>query len=281
MQHSKFAGHSETMAAFRAVACVGFGMWLLLLSACKHSPTQREVEGALAHYDLGIYAQQTNPQAALYEFNQALALNPQLTEAVHAKAVLFHLSFKRPGEAEALYQEALRQKPDYSEAKVNFGNLLAEQGRRAEAVALYEEALNDLMYPTPYLARANLGWLHFQSGNWELAQTNLRQAMAQNPSFCLAYFMSSSVYKAQGNLSAACEQLGMFAAHCPEHADAHRQHGVCLLELQKPQEAMEAFEACVAKATAAEEMLKRSCQRSLAVLPKAPAEPEAFISVGK
>jgi Tfp pilus assembly protein PilF len=254
-------------------------MCLLLLLACRHTPTQREIEGALVHYDLGIYAQQTNPQAALYEFEQALALNPQLTEAVHAKAVLFHLSFRRPGEAEALYREALRQKAGYSEAKVNLGNLLAEQGRFAEAVALYEEALNDLMYPTPYLARANLGWAYFQSGNFELAQTSLRQSMVQNPSFCLAYFMLSSVYKAQGALSAACEQLEMFAKHCPEHADAHRQHGACLLELQNPQGAAEAFGACVDKATAAEEALKRSCQRSLEALHKAPAEPEAFISI--
>jgi len=254
-------------------------MCFLLSLACKHLPTQREEEGALAHYDLGIYAQRTNPQAALYEFNQALALNPRLTEAVHAKAVLFHLSFRRPGEAEALYKEALRQKPGYSEAKVNFGNLLAEQGRHAEAIALYEEALNDLMYPTPYLARANLGWTYFQAGKLEWAQANLRQSIAENPSFCLAHFMLSSVYKAQGHLSAACERLEMFARHCPEHADAHRQHGSCLLELQKPREAEEAFVACVAKATLAEEAIQRSCQRSLESIAREPIESTAFISV--
>jgi len=282
MQHTKFA---ECEVAFRAATRVGslmcFGAGLLLLWACAHVPTQRETEGALAHYDLGIYVQQTNPQAALYEFNQALALNPRLTEAVHAKAVLFHLAFRRPGEAEALYREALRQKPGYSEAKVNFGNLLAEQGRHAEAVALYEEALNDLMYPTPYLARANLGWAYFQAGNAGLAQANLRQAIAQNPSFCLAYFMLSSVYKTQGNLLAACEQLEMFAMHCPEHADAHRQHGTCLQELQKLKEAAQAFKDCISKATATEEMLRRSCQRSLEALLKMSTETEAFISIGE
>jgi len=259
------------------------GMWLALSFACVHSPTQREMEGALVHYDLGIHAQQTNPQAALYEFNQALALNPQLAEAVHAKAVLLHLAFRRPAEAEALYKEALQQKPGYSEAKVNFGNLLAEQGRHTEAIVLYEEVLNDLMYLTPYLARANLGWAYFQSGNLGLAKTNLRQSIAQNPSFCLAYFMLASVYKAQGDLPAVCEQLEMFAVHCPEHADAHRQYGTCLQEIQKPKEAAEAFEACVAKATAAEEALRRSCQRSLVALPTArtnsATDSEAFISV--
>lgn len=253
------------------------GMGFLL--ACAHLPTQREKEGALAHYDLGIYAQQTNPQAALYEFNQALALDAQLTEAVHAKAVLFHLSFRRLGEAEALYREALRQKAGYSEAKVNLGSLLAEQGRHAEAMVLYEEALDDLLYPTPYLARANLGWAYFQQGNFELAQTNLRQSLAQNPSFCLAYFMLSSVYKAQGAWSAACEQLEMFAKRCPEHADAHRQYGMCLLEQRKPQEAAEAFAACVAKATDAQEAIGRSCRQSLGGFPKVSTEAEAFISI--
>ena len=233
----------------------------------------------MAHYDLGIYAQQTNPQAALYEFNQALALNPRLTEALHAKAVLFHLAFRRASEAEALYREALRQKPGYSEAKVNLGNLLAEEGRHAEAIALYEEALNDLMYPTPYLARSNLAWAYFQTGNWGLAQANLRQSIAQNPSFCLSYFMLSSVYKARGELSAACEQLESFARHCPEHADAHRHYGRCLLELQKTQEAKKAFHECMARATISEEALRRSCQRSLESLSKAPIAAEAFISI--
>jgi Tfp pilus assembly protein PilF len=254
-------------------------MWLLFLFACKHLPTQREKEGALAHYDLGIYAQQTNPQAALYEFNQALALDSELTEAVHAKAVLFHLSFRRFGEAEALYREALRQKAGYSEAKVNLGNLLAEQGRHAEAIALYEETLNDLLYFTPYLAQANLGWAYFQSGNFELAQANLLKSLAQNSSFCLAYFMLSSVYKAQGALSAACEQLEMFARHCPEHADAHRQYGMCLLELEKPREAAEAFGVCVAKTTDAKGAILRSCQQSLEALLHASMETGAFISI--
>ncbi|MCL2011195.1 MAG: social motility TPR repeat lipoprotein Tgl [Cystobacterineae bacterium] len=269
----------KAMVVLRRGACVGLGVCFLFLFACKHFPTQREREGALAHYDLGIYAQQTSPQAALYEFEQALALDPQLTEAVHAKAVLFHLSFKRPVEAEAFYREALRQKAGYSQAKVNLGNLLAEQGRYEEAIALYEEVLDDLMYSTPYLARANLGWAYFQSGNFELAQRNLHQSLAQNPSFCLAYFMLSSVYKAQGELLSACEQLEMFARHCSEYADAHRQHGSCLLELQKPQEAAQAFEACVAKATDAEEATKRSCQQSLEAPAKAWVEPEAFISI--
>lgn len=231
------------------------------------------------HYDLGIYAQQTNPQAALYEFNQALALDPQLAEATHAKAVLFHLSFRRVGEAEALYRGALRQKEGYSEAKVNLGSLLAEQGRHTEAIALYEEVLDDLLYPTPYLARANLGWAYFQLGNFELAQANLLGALAQNASFCLAYFMLSSVYKAQGNLSAACERLGMFAKHCPEHADAHRQYGVCLLEKEDAQKAAEAFASCVDKATDAQEAIQRSCRQSLEALGKMPLATEAFISV--
>src|SRR5207302_2480624 len=58
--------------------------------------------------------------------------------------------------AEAIphYQQALQFKPDYADAHNNWGNALANQGKMAEAIPHYQQALQ--IRPDHASARANL-----------------------------------------------------------------------------------------------------------------------------
>jgi tetratricopeptide (TPR) repeat protein len=58
------------------------------------------------------------------------------------------------GEAERHYLEALRQKPDFLDARFNLGNTFARQGRFQEAAREYREVLR--RKPTYREARENL-----------------------------------------------------------------------------------------------------------------------------
>src|SRR5215510_10486736 len=104
----------RALAAALALAAAG------LLGSCVHIPTEKERQGAEAHYDLGISAQTAGDvRSALKEFEESLKLDDDFAEAHNAIAVLLHLSFDRKDEAEKHYKRALEIRPTFSEAKVN------------------------------------------------------------------------------------------------------------------------------------------------------------------
>src|SRR5687768_3763771 len=116
---------------------------LLTAAAFKHVPSEKELQSAQIHYDLGVQVQQRDPQAAYLEFEKAIAQDPTLAEAHNAIAILLHLAFQRHEEAITHYKQALAIRPTFSEAKTNLANLYLDQKRYDEAIRLYQEALND------------------------------------------------------------------------------------------------------------------------------------------
>ena len=201
-----------------------------MLGSCVHVPTDKERQGAEAHYDLGINAQSNGDvRSALKEFEESLKLDPDFADAHNAIAVLLHISFERKDEAEKHYKQCAGDPPSFSEAKVNLGNLYLDQGRLDEAIALYEQALNDMLYATPYIAEANLGWAYFKKGNTPQAIEHLRASVTHNPQFCLGYKDLGLVQDARGDLAAACTEFGRFVQACPKVAEAHQLLGSCLV----------------------------------------------------
>ena len=233
-------------AAVLALAAAG------VLGSCVHIPTEKERQGAEAHYDLGISAQGTGDvRSALKEFEESLKLDDDFAEAHNAIAVLLHLSFDKKDDAEKHYKRALEIRPTFSEAKVNLGNLYLDEGRLDEAIGLYEQALNDMLYATPYIAEANLGWAYFKKGNSTQAVEHLRAAVTTNPQFCLGYKNLGLVQDARGDLAAACTEFGRFVEACPKVAEAYQLLGSCQARQGRATEARASFDACAENATGA------------------------------
>jgi tetratricopeptide (TPR) repeat protein len=234
-----------------------------VLAACVHVPTEKERQGAEAHYDLGINAQSSGDvRGALREFEESLKLDDDFAEAHNAIAVLLHLSFDKKDEAEKHYRRALEIRPSFSEAKVNLGNLYLDQGRLDEAIDLYQQALNDMLYATPYIAETNLGWAYFKKGNTPQAIAHLRAAVTTNPEFCLGYKDLGLVHDARGDLAAACTEFGRFVDACPKVAEAYQLRGSCQVRQGRAAEARASFDACVENATgAAQTKVRDECVR--------------------
>ncbi|WNG18630.1 social motility TPR repeat lipoprotein Tgl [Cystobacter fuscus] len=242
-------------------------LWFLalLLVGCKHVPTDKEREGAEIHYELALQAQRMgNVQDAYKSLQKSLELNPDYPEAHHVIGILLHLSFNRPEEAIEHYQKALALRPNFSEAKTNLANVYLSQARYDEAITLYEQALNDMLYPTPFIAQSNLGWALYKKGDKERAVQNIKAAVTVNPSFCLGYRNLGTIYEESGELSEACRYLGRYREACPDVADAHLREGACLAKQGKVEEARQSFTTCEAKATS--QNLKDDCHRLLEAL---------------
>jgi type IV pilus assembly protein PilF len=236
-----------------------FCLVLAVLGGCKHMPTEKEQQGAQIHYDLGVQAQQADPQTAFKEFEAALELDPYMVEAHNASGVLLHLSFGRQDEAIAHYRKALELRPDFTETKVNLANVFLDQKRYDEAIKLYEEALNDMLYRTPDFAHGNLGWALYKKGELRKAIESIRAALTINPKFCLGYKNLGIIYDEGGSTDEACKQFGRYRENCPEVADAHYREGVCLAKQGQTVLARQSFESCQAKATS--DVLKDDCQK--------------------
>jgi tetratricopeptide (TPR) repeat protein len=243
------------------------------LCGCKHVPTEREIQGAQIHFDLGVNAQTSGDvQTAYREYQQAVEKYPDFAEAHNALGILLHLSFKRPQEALVHYQQAVKLKPAFSDAgftsqaKTNLANLYLDLARYDEAIALYQEALNDMLYATPYIAQHNLGWAHYKRGDTKredhkLAVESIKAAVTTNPKFCLGYKNLGIIFDEQGKLEDACKNYGRYRENCPDVADAHYREGVCLAKLGQNDAARKAFAACQTKNPS--EPLKEDCKRLL------------------
>lgn len=227
-------------------------------SGCVKNVSEKDREEAGIHYDLGVQSQVEDPQTAMREFERALELNPEMPEALHARGVLLHVVFRRLDEAQASYRKALELQPKFSDAHTNLGNLYLDEKRYDEAITEYEAALNDMMYRTPFIAQANLGWALYKKGEVGKAVGQLKASVTQNPKFCLGFKNLGVISDETGQTEEGCKYFGKYREACPNEGDAHRREGVCLAKLGKRSEAKASFEQCIGKGS---DVLKDECSR--------------------
>lgn len=254
-----------SLARFFASFClVGLLAPLVLtpLMGCKHVATVREQAAATNRYDLGVLAQQQGDvTGALREYENALTLDDAFPEAHNAIALLFHLSYHRDEEAIRHYQRALEIRPTFTEAKVNLANVYLSEDRYDPAIKLYTDALNDMLYATPFIAQGNLGWAYFKKGDVRRALENIKSAVTVNPKFCLGYRNLGLILEDQGSKDAACEQFAHYQDACPDVADAQFRAGVCLARRGDLNGAKLGFTTCMEKAKDPE--TKDACRTQL------------------
>lgn len=102
--------------------------------------------------DLGQYPE------ALEAFEQALAHGVERAEEVELqRAVLFADHLRRDDAARSALESALRLRPDFVPALLNFGNLLEQRGDKSGAIACYERLL--ALPPPGHPGFAQLRWV--------------------------------------------------------------------------------------------------------------------------
>ena len=239
--------------------------------SCKHYPDEHDRQGSQIHFDLGVQAQIANDaQGAYREFKQASDLDPMNAEAHNALGILLHLAFNRPEQAIAQYREALENKPTFSEAKVNLANVYLSQDKYEDAIVLYEQALNDMLYPTPFIAQNNLGWAYFKKGDAAQGLSNIKAAVTTNPKFCQGYRNLALIYDAQNSPRLACDQWHKYAETCPDQPEPLYRGAMCLLRQGDAAGAKKSFTECVNKA---KDELKEDCRVQLEQLSGRTAQP--------
>lgn len=237
----------------------------LLLAACAHGPTAREMKTAEIHHDLGAEAlQKGTPPDALREFDAALEAWPDMPEAHRGRGLVLEFGYDRVKEAEAEYRQAIRLRPNYSEAHNDLGQVLARAGRWPEALNEFDEALASPFYREPWVARCNKGLALHGMGKKEEGYRELKTCLTIAPRYCKGRRELGRLYLAEGKLKEALDELGTYARDCDQVVDAHLQLGQARMKAGDLAGAKASFERCLTLSRGAPS--GDECRRSLELL---------------
>jgi tetratricopeptide (TPR) repeat protein len=147
-----------------------------------------------------------------------------LTHATDSARIHFNLGNQyynqgKIAEAVPLYEKAIELDPEYSDAYTNLGLLHYESGRIREAVALYEKAVQ--ITPKHSMAHTNLGVAYYDLGRRAEALSSYKKAIELNPDNAEAYNNWGIVEYHLGNDGAAAELYQKAIEADPAYAKAY------------------------------------------------------------
>lgn len=139
------------------------------------------------------YYQEKNYDVALDEIKKALAANPEMADAYGVRALIY-TAMNEKALADENYQRAQRLAPRNPELSNNYGMFLCDNGRPAQAMPLFEAALNNPMYRTPVRAMVNAGNCALKTRDYATAERYLLDALRLDPNFTSIHAGLARVY---------------------------------------------------------------------------------------
>ncbi len=132
---------------------------------------------------------------------QALSSLPEPPQAQRVKLGVAYERLGRLAEAEALYQQILRQTPDFADATWRLGVVRWRQGRHEEAARLWEQAV--AQQPDHARAMADLGLALQERGDLAGAEALFERAARVNPRTAGPWLSLGYLYASRGDLPRA------------------------------------------------------------------------------
>jgi type IV pilus assembly protein PilF len=139
------------------------------------------------------YLSQNKPQFAIDEANQALALDPRMTEALVVRGLAYSQNGE-PAAAEQSYRRALAIDGQYGSALHNLGWLLCQQRKFPDAQSMFQRALEAPRYRDHVLTWLAKGVCEVSSGAYTEAKVSLQRAFEMEPTNPIANFNLGKLY---------------------------------------------------------------------------------------
>ncbi|HEY2748621.1 MAG TPA: tetratricopeptide repeat protein [Polyangia bacterium] len=256
---------------------------LATLGACGPAATRVDPDASQKRYLLGAdYFNKGLVEPALEELIKAVELNPDNPDAHNLLGLVWlrkgaeaeELSTRNQclkGEALALEKQdwdtqfkkaeeqlrkAITLKKDFSEARNNLAVVMIHFGRYDEAVDLEEKALANIVYREPFAAEGNLGQAYLEKHDYVRAAKALRQALFEQPRFCVGRYRLAKVYYEQQDWDHAAEEIGQVVTDkaCPIQ-EAYLLAGMVALRREDRDKARQMFSRCI-------DLAPKSCEAS-------------------
>jgi tetratricopeptide (TPR) repeat protein len=184
-------------------------------------------------------------------FQQALRDDPSGAEALYGLGSVY-LQQQKNREARESFERAVQLHADYpgtmTRAWNNLGILAAREGRTEEAVQHFQRALQ--IDPDFLIALQNLGNAYRQQKRWKEAQDVLRRALQVSPGDPEANYSLGMVFAQLSDTERAYAYLQKALDARPAYPEALNNLGVLYLRTQRPQEAEKSFKESIRVAPA-------------------------------
>jgi len=190
------------------------------ISTTGNSAEDREAQLALAQ--IYIRLKRWDDAAAALDKADAAASKPEEKLYVYFLRGTLADRQKRYEEAEAEFQKALTIDPQNATILNYLGYMLADRGvRLPEALAMIRKAVD--LDPQNYAYLDSLGWVYFKTGQYALAEENIRKANERNNGDPTIHDHLGEVYEKTGKLKMAVAQwersMTEYAHSLPADAD--------------------------------------------------------------
>lgn len=186
----------------------------LLLAGCAQQPIvgggSGDATGSLGSPEAGTspadvyidlsaaYLRESRLSEALLNARKAVQVDSRSSNAQYMLA-LVQQALGQPQPAETAYRRAIALDPRNPLALNAYGLFLCNRERMDEADPYFRRALDNPLYPTPWLALHNAGWCHERAGRPEQAERDYRAALRENPKFAPSLLGMARVSVATGN----------------------------------------------------------------------------------
>lgn len=210
--------------------CLALGVIVtlaFLVSGCATDKALKEKE-ARAYRDRGErYLGGNQPSKALEQFREALKIYPD-DPHLHYDLALAYDYKGMLDKTEYHLKEAIRLKPDYSEAYNYLGFIYFGHGKVEEAIKYYHKALENELYMNPHIAHNNLGLAYLSRKEYRKAMLHLEEAVRLVPDYAIAYNNLGKAYEGLGQYDKARFSYEQAVKFFPQYADAYLNLGKLL-----------------------------------------------------
>ena len=215
-----------------------------IVAGCASDRAFRDRQARAAR-DLGErYLARNDTSKALEQFYKAMEMNPD-DPYLHYDLALTYDMKGVLNKAEYHLKQAIKLKPDYSDAYNYLGFVYFRQGRVEDAIEEYKRALENLLYMSPQEAHLNLGVAYLSLNEYDKAKVHLEEAIRLVPTFVPAYNSLGKAYEGLRQYDKARSAYEKALELNPEYVDAYLNLGKLLYKSGERQKAVEAFDKVV------------------------------------
>ncbi len=209
----------------------------------RGAPLPSDAAVAFARLELAVGA----PEAALQALEDALRAAPADAVLLDADGVLLAQA-KRFAEAQGRFRAALAALPPGAAARggvqVHLGSALLAAGDTAGAEAVLQEAVRE--HPESTEARVQMGAAEFSAGDEAAALLALREAVRRDPASAAAAYQLALTLQSAGHASEALPLFEQVRRERADDPDLLTNYGLALVELGRAKEAVPVYQRAAA-----------------------------------
>jgi type IV pilus assembly protein PilF len=199
---------------------------VLLLAGCAQQPLRDDVGGdatgslgspvaapspADVYIDLAAaYLRERRMSDAMLNARKAVIVDPRSSNA-HYMLALVHQQLGQLQPAEQSYRKSIALDGRNPVALNAYGSFLCNEGRMEEADPFFRRALENPLYPTPWLALHNAGWCKERAQDLAGAERDYRAALQFNPQFAPSLLGMARISLANANYLSARAYLQRYS----------------------------------------------------------------------